>query len=156
MGYVLSAYIQMKNKEKWEVLPLKYNDDYVFVHWCGWDCPMADIIKDIATYIPKSEAVEIGKEIFKDFEEDDDDISFRATSFANVKCTMYEFKEHYDKLFAQKKEYDDEGDFDTPIELTEKIDALTKLVNRVEAAIEFADLYYDNRDDIRVIFYESY
>lgn len=156
MGYDLSAYIQIKDKDKWKMLPLKYEDNYVEIHWCGWDCAMADIIKDITRYITKEEAVAIGKEIFKDFEEDDDDISFRATSFANVKCTMYEFKEHLNKLLVTKKNYDDEGDFDTPIELTEKIDALTKLVNRVETAIEFTDLYYDNRDDIRVIFYESY
>lgn len=155
MGYDLYAYIQMKNKEKWEVLPLKYNDDYVFVHWCGWDCPMADIMKDIATYIPKSEAIEIGKKVFKIFEEDDD-ISFRAATYANIKCTMYEFKEHLDKLLTTKKDYDEDGELDTSIELTDKINALTKLVNRVEAAIEFADLYYYNRDDIRVIFYESY
>lgn len=146
----------MKNKEKWEVLPLKYNDDYVFVHWCGWDCPMADIIKDIATYIPKSEAVEIGKKVFKTVEEDDEDINFRAATYANIKCTMYEFKEHLDKLFTTKKDYDEDGELDTSIELTDKINALTKLVNRIEAAIEFADLYYYNRDDIRVIFYESY
>ena len=156
MGYELYAYIQMKDKEIWKMLPLKYEDNYVEIHWCGWGCPMEDIIKDIATYIPKSEAIEIGKEIFKGFEEDDEDISFRAATYANIKCTMYEFKEHLNKLLVTKEGYDEDGDFDTPVELTEKIDALTKLVNKVEAAIEFSDLYYYNRDDIRVIFYESY
>ena len=156
MGYELYAYIQMKNKEKWEMLPLKYEDNYVEVHWCGWGCPMEDIIKDIATYIPKSEAIEIGKEIFKGFEEDDEDISFRAATFANIKCTMYELKERLNKLLMIGKD-DDEDDYDiTPNELEEKIDVLTKLVNKIEAAIEFTDLYYYNRDDIRVIFYESY
>lgn len=156
MGYELYAYIQMKDKDKWKMLPLKFEDNYIEMHWCGWDCAMADIIKNITRYIPKEEAIAIGKEIFKGFEEDDEDISFRAATFANIKCTMYEFKEHLDKLLATKKDYDEDGEFDTSIELTEKIDDLTELVNRIEAAIEFANLYYNNKDDIRVIFYESY
>ena len=45
MGYDLFAYIQIKDKDKWKMLPLKYEDNYVEIHWCGWDCAMADIIK---------------------------------------------------------------------------------------------------------------
>lgn len=157
MGYDLVGYIQKKSSDgTWKMFPLKYEDKYIEFNWCGWDCPMSKVVKDICYAITVKEGEEITKAVFG--ESDENEIScWYAVSFPYLKMTMYEAKEAERKMAVREyNEYNEDDDYSTIDEEKDKYEYLKELIDKIEMIIDLTDESYINKDDIRIIFYESY
>ena len=156
MGYDLTGYIQKKRSDgTWEMFPLKYEDKYIEFNWCGWDCPMSHVVKDICHAITVKEGEEITKTVFD--ESDEDEIScWYAVSFPYLKMTMYETKETMERNAAADKKYDEDDDYSTIDEEEDKYKYLKELIDKIEIIIDLTDETWMSKECIRIIFYESY